>query len=86
MALTCFACKGSGPSRSMPQDGKFQLGKECVGDFAWKCETTSSTYDNRTTFVRGPRARQPRRSRKTTYSARYFDQGFRSERDSASVA
>jgi hypothetical protein len=70
----------------MPQDGKLQLGKEFFGDFAWKCETTSSTYDNRTTFMRGPHERQPRRSQKTTYSARYLDQAFRSERDSASVA
>ena len=39
----------------MPQDVKPQLGKEVFGDFAWKCETTSSTYDNRTTFARGAR-------------------------------
>src|SRR5580692_3073034 len=40
----------------MPQDGKPKLAKELFGDFAWKCEMAGNTYDNRTTFARGPRA------------------------------
>jgi hypothetical protein len=41
----------------MPQDGKLQLGKDLFGDFAWECETTSTTYDKRTTFLYGPSSR-----------------------------
>jgi hypothetical protein len=68
----------------MRRDGKPKLGKESFGDFTWKCETTSDTYDNLTTFVCARDSLADRR--RPLFSAGYLNQPFRSKRDSASVA